>query len=85
MSALEKRLRRPLGIALFLAVFQGITGINTVLSYGSIIFKEQVGRQSDSAAIGANVIIGTINFVFLWRVLPETKGRSLEEIERAWT
>jgi sugar porter (SP) family MFS transporter len=66
----EKRLRKPLGIALFLAVFQQITGINTVLYYGSIIFKEQVGGQSDSAAIGANVVIGTVNFlatiVALW-------------------
>ena len=24
------------------------------------------------------------NFVFVWRVLPETKGRTLEEIERSW-
>jgi sugar porter (SP) family MFS transporter len=58
----ETRLRKPLAIALFLAVFQQITGINTVIYYGSLIFKEQVGGQSDSAAIGANVIIGTVNF-----------------------
>jgi sugar porter (SP) family MFS transporter len=58
----ETRLRRPLAIALFLAVFQQITGINTVIYYGSLIFKEQVGGQSDSAAIGANVVIGTVNF-----------------------
>ena len=69
---LGKRLRRPLGIAVFLAVFQQITGINTVIYYGSLIFKEQVGGQSDSAAIGANVIIGTVNFlmtiVALWTI-----------------
>jgi sugar porter (SP) family MFS transporter len=68
----ERRLRRPLGIAVFLAVFQQITGINTVIYYGSLIFKEQVGGQSDSAAIGANVIIGTVNFlmtiVALWTI-----------------
>lgn len=58
----ETRLRQPLTIALFLAVFQQITGINTVIYYGSLIFKEQVGGQSDSAAIGANVVIGTVNF-----------------------
>jgi MFS family permease len=28
--------------------------------------------------------LSAINFVFMWRVLPETKGRSLEEIERSW-
>jgi sugar porter (SP) family MFS transporter len=69
---LEKRLRRPLGIAVFLAVFQQVTGINTVIYYGSLIFKEQVGGQSDSAAIGANVVIGTVNFlmtiVALWTI-----------------
>jgi sugar porter (SP) family MFS transporter len=68
----EKRLRKPLGIAVFLAVFQQITGINTVIYYGALIFKEQVGGQSDSAAIGANVIIGTVNFlmtiVALWTI-----------------
>ncbi|HUL77217.1 MAG TPA: sugar porter family MFS transporter [Vicinamibacteria bacterium] len=67
-----KRLRRPLGIAVFLAVFQQITGINTVIYYGALIFKEQVGGQSDSAAIGANVIVGTVNFlmtiVALWTI-----------------
>jgi MFS transporter, SP family, arabinose:H+ symporter len=69
---LEKRLRRPLGIAVFLAVFQQITGINTVIYYGSLIFKEQVGGQSEQAAIGANVVIGTVNFlmtiVALWTI-----------------
>jgi sugar porter (SP) family MFS transporter len=67
-----RRLRKPLGIAVFLAVFQQVTGINTVIYYGSLIFKEQVGGQSDSAAIGANVIIGTVNFlmtiVALWTI-----------------
>ena len=66
----EKRLRRPLGIAVFLAVFQQVTGINTVIYYGSLIFKEQVGGQSDSAAIGANVIIGT-------RELPDDDRRAV--------
>ena len=67
-----RRLRKPLGIAVFLAVFQQITGINTVIYYGSLIFKDQVGGQSDSAAIGANVIIGSVNFlmtiVALWLI-----------------
>ena len=66
----EERLRKPLAIAVFLAVFQQITGINTVIYYGSLIFKDLVGGQSDSAAIGANVIVGTVNFlmtiVALW-------------------
>jgi hypothetical protein len=58
----ERRLRRPLLIAVALAILQQITGINTVFYYGALIFMDQVGGQSDSAAIGANVIIGTVNF-----------------------
>jgi len=53
-------------------VFQQVTGINTVIYYGALIFKEQVGGQSDSAAIGANVVIGSMNFVMtivaLWTI-----------------
>jgi sugar porter (SP) family MFS transporter len=56
-------LRRPLMIAVALAVLQQITGVNTVLFYGSIIFKEHAGRGSESSAIAANVIVGAINFV----------------------
>jgi SP family arabinose:H+ symporter-like MFS transporter len=60
---LEPGLRRALLIAVSLAVLQQITGINTVLFYGSIIFKERVGGQSETAAIGANVAVGLVNFV----------------------
>jgi MFS family permease len=51
-------------------VLQQITGINTVLFYGSILFKEHAGNGSESAAIAANVIVGAVNFlatiVALW-------------------
>lgn len=53
--------RRALGIAVALAILQQITGINTVLFYGSILFKEHLGN-TDSVAIGANVAIGLVNF-----------------------
>ena len=46
-----------------LAVLQQITGINTVLFYGSIIFKEHVAHQSDTSAVFANVIVGAVNFL----------------------
>ncbi len=55
--------RRPLFIAVSLAILQQITGINTVLFYGALIFKQQVGHQSESAAIFANVIVGVVNAV----------------------
>jgi sugar porter (SP) family MFS transporter len=56
-------LRLPLIIGITLAIFQQITGINTILYYGSIIFTEQAGAQSASAALWANVVIGAVNVV----------------------
>ena len=40
-----------------------------MLFYGSIIFREQVAGQSESAAIGANVIVGLVNFITTWFAL----------------
>jgi sugar porter (SP) family MFS transporter len=59
---LRPGMRRAFGIALFLAIFQQITGINTVMYYGSIIFKE-IGGKSIANAVGANVTIGAVNLV----------------------
>ncbi|MGQ9634683.1 MAG: sugar porter family MFS transporter [Bryobacteraceae bacterium] len=59
----QPSLRRATLLAVALAIFQQITGINTVLFYGSVIFKEQVGGQSDAAAIGYNVAVGLVNFL----------------------
>jgi sugar porter (SP) family MFS transporter len=62
-TVFQHSLRRPLMIGVVLAVLQQITGINTILYYGSIIFTEQVGTGSASAALWANVIIGLVNMV----------------------
>jgi sugar porter (SP) family MFS transporter len=61
---LEPGLRRPLLIGITLAVLQQVTGINTVLYYGSIIFTEQAGAANTSAALWANVLVGAVNLVF---------------------
>lgn len=65
-------MRRALLIGVVLAVVQQWTGINTVLFYGSLIMKERVGHQSASSAIGANVLVGGVNFlatiVALWLI-----------------
>ncbi|MBE0660461.1 MAG: sugar porter family MFS transporter [Bryobacteraceae bacterium] len=57
-------IRRALFIAIVLAVMQQWSGVNTVLFYGSIILQDKVGGHSASAAIGANVLIGAVNFLF---------------------
>src|SRR5260370_33022040 len=48
---------------MLLALFSQITGINTVLYYGSIIVSEHFPGQSTSMALIVNVIIGTVNFL----------------------
>lgn len=60
----ERRLRKPLTIALVLAILQQVTGINTVLYYGSLIFREHAKAGNASAALGANVAIGLVNLTF---------------------
>jgi SP family arabinose:H+ symporter-like MFS transporter len=69
---LAPNLRRPMFLAVSLAVLQQITGINTVLFYGSIIWEQRLGAHSHSTAIGANVTIGLINFlstiIALWLI-----------------
>jgi sugar porter (SP) family MFS transporter len=67
---LEPGLRRPLAIGITLAVLQQVTGINTVLYYGSIIFTEHAGERSASGALWANVVIGAVNLMFTLVALP---------------
>ena len=69
--------RRALWIAISLAILQQITGMNTVLFYGALIFRNQVGHETASSAIFANVVIGLVNavatLVALW--LMDRAGR----------
>jgi SP family arabinose:H+ symporter-like MFS transporter len=57
-------IRKRLGVGIALALFSQITGINTVLYYGSIIISDHFPGQSTGMALAANVIIGTVNLVF---------------------
>jgi len=58
---LRPALRRPVLLAVALAVLCQVTGINTIIYYGAILLREHAGRSA-SSAIGANVLIGVINF-----------------------
>ena len=60
---LSKALRKPLVLAVMLAIIQQVTGVNTVLYYGSIIFAENTGASA-SQAIGMNVVVGAVNLLF---------------------
>jgi sugar porter (SP) family MFS transporter len=59
----SKAMRRPLLVALGLAVVCQITGINTVLYYGSILISQHFKGESAGSALMANVIIGSTNLV----------------------
>ena len=56
-------LRLPLIIAITLAILQQISGVNTVLYYGALIFREQTGEQSATGAIALNVAVGVVNAI----------------------
>jgi sugar porter (SP) family MFS transporter len=58
-----KPMRRPLTVALGLAILCQITGINTVLYYGSILISQHFSGQTAGTALMANVIIGGTNLV----------------------
>ena len=60
-EVLSPNMRKRLAIGMLLALFSQITGINTVLYYGSIIVSEHFPGQSTSMVLIANVIIGTVN------------------------
>jgi SP family arabinose:H+ symporter-like MFS transporter len=63
-EVLSPNMRKRLAVGMLLALFSQITGINTVLYYGSIIVSEHFPGQSTSMALIANVIIGTVNVLF---------------------
>lgn len=58
---LSPALRKPMRVAVALAILQQITGINTILFYGSLILTEHVSGQTASSALAANVLIGIVN------------------------
>jgi len=58
-----RALRKPMTLAILLAIIQQATGINTVLYYGSIVFSEHVGASA-SGAMGMNIMVGVVNLLF---------------------
>ena len=57
----DRAFRKPVVVAVLIALFSQFTGINTIIYYGSIVFMEHVPRQNASTALWSNVMIGTIN------------------------
>lgn len=61
-NVLDPAFRKPLVVAVLIALFSQFTGINTIIYYGSLVFLEHVPKQTASTALWANVMIGVINF-----------------------
>ncbi len=59
----SRRYRLPLIIAVALAVLQQITGVNTVLYYGSLIFHDHMRGQTTGGALALNVLVGLVNLL----------------------
>lgn len=62
-EVLSPAMRRPLIIAVGLAILCQVTGINTVLYYGSILINDHFKGQSGGNTLLANVIIGGTNLI----------------------
>jgi SP family arabinose:H+ symporter-like MFS transporter len=56
-------MRKPLTIALGLAILCQITGVNAVLYYGSILISEHFRGQTTNSALLTSVIIGCANLI----------------------
>lgn len=59
----DRKLRPLLIIGMLLALFQQITGINTIIYYAPIIF-EKIGLDSPHAALLATTSVGGVNVAF---------------------
>ena len=66
-------------LGLWVSAFLGALVLPPMMSY----FKETFGTEAGAFWIFMAVCIFSI--VFGWRMVPETKGRSLEEIGESWT
>ena len=59
----SRPMRKPLTIALGLAILSQITGVNAVLYYGSILISEQFRGQTTNTALLSSVTIGFANLI----------------------
>ncbi|HEY2049260.1 MAG TPA: MFS transporter, partial [Caulobacteraceae bacterium] len=50
----------------------------------ALLFPPLIAGAGPTAAFAGFAVIGVLGFVFSLRLVPETRGRTLEEIERQW-
>ena len=65
------------GFAMGAAVFVLWT-TNTIISF---VFPLLVGALGATATFGLFTVVNACSFIFVWKLCPETRGRTLEELE----
>ena len=76
---LRARAMQLAALGLWVSAFLGALVLPSMMSY----FKESFGTEAGAFWIFMLVCIFSV--LFGWRMVPETKGRSLEEIGESWT
>jgi SP family arabinose:H+ symporter-like MFS transporter len=47
-------------------------------------FPVLIGSIGNAYTFWIYMIVAAITFLFIWKMVPETKGKTLEEIEKSW-
>ncbi|HEX4740865.1 MAG TPA: sugar porter family MFS transporter [Caulobacteraceae bacterium] len=72
-----------------LAVRGGAMSVATFANWFSnlvvtLVFPSLIAGVGPTAAFAGFAVVGVLGFLFSFRLVPETRGRTLEEIERRW-
>lgn len=85
------------GAGPFLVQHFGLSDFGLGWAYSSLLFgcvlgsiaagrlTDRFGRQRLLVLVAILFLITSLQALFAWRFLPETKGKTLEEIEESWS
>ena len=68
-----------------LMTHQFVTAFAVLVNQASPSTPASTTSTAATASNGVDKLTGVTGPLVLWSMVPETKGRSLEEIERGWT
>ncbi len=56
-------------------------GCNLIVSFTFLTLLNKLGDEPTFRLYGA---VGILGILFVWKIVPETKGKTLEAIEQSW-